>query len=251
MRLLSSEAIVLRGFDYSESDRIVVFYTREFGKIRGIAKGVKKIKSQAGGALLNLTHCYLSFYHHSALVSINQCEGIDFHPSFYRKVGRYLCGVYLGELVYLGTEEREPNPRLFELLRFFLKVLDDGHPDSETVLRVFEIRLLKLLGLFPELSVCVLCRGELTMGSGYKRKIPVSVSAGGLLCGRCSRRRTYHALSAGSIGFCKQALKLEPEKLTRLRLDSWLKGELKPFLNQYMKYSLEREIRSFSFLDYC
>jgi DNA repair protein RecO (recombination protein O) len=184
MPQFTTSAIVIKTLDYGESDRIVAFYTPDFGKVKGIAKGAKKSKRRFSNALELLTLSRLIFFdkRESDLVRIEGCDIVDSFPAIREDIRKIAFGCYLVELVDEMTPEREANPDLFNMLKAFLSILCDSGAEAQ-ILRIFEIRLLSLLGYRPGLDRCLHCDETLE----HTGEVFFSVTKGGLLCERCSR----------------------------------------------------------------
>src|SRR5262245_19461808 len=120
-----SEAVVLRQYPLSEADRIVVFFTREYGKVRAVAQGAKRLKSRMGGCLEPLNHIHLRFYLKEGgdLARVRQCETIYSYLGRSTTLDRVYAFSYLAELVQELSQDHYPNHHLF---RLFLSVLKAG-----------------------------------------------------------------------------------------------------------------------------
>ena len=152
MSVHQAEALTLRTYPYSESHRIVVFLTREFGKIRGIAHGAKKAKSKFGGCLEPLTHLHVTFSRkqHQELSVIRDCEIIRAFPSYQMTLDINLHFGYFAELLTEFGNEEEESDHLFRLALAVLEAMEAV--PVPLLARYFELWLLKLEGVLPELS---------------------------------------------------------------------------------------------------
>jgi DNA repair protein RecO (recombination protein O) len=242
----STEAIVLHAGDFQESDRLVTFFTRDFGKVRGIAKGAKKSKKRFGGNLEPFSHVDLRFFEKRTL-DLVRIEGADFVQPFDRirnDLYRIAYGCYLLELVLEMTAERQISKRLFELLLHFLKWFNET-PPSEGCLRAFEIRLLSLLGYMPVLDRCASCEAAIN-GEGL---IGFHVGQGGLLCSSClPGHRGSIEISLGTAKTLRLFQEIDLDKLHRLALSRKGLKESRKIMIPFIHYRLDREIRSLKFL---
>ncbi|UCD71104.1 MAG: DNA repair protein RecO [Syntrophobacterales bacterium] len=239
-------AIVIKTLDYGESDRIVTFYTSDFGKVKGFAKGAKKSKRRFSNALELFTLNRLIFFDkkESGLVRIEGCDIVNAFPAIREDVRKIAFGCYLVELVDEMTGEREANPDLFDLLKVFLSLLSDGDGEAQ-ILRIFEIRLLSLLGYRPWLDRCLRCNETLE----HSVKVHFSVKKGGLLCERCSRG--YMDLIPVSLGTAKLlhvAIEMDLSKIHRLKFSKQALGEGEAILSKFIQYHTNRELKSKKFL---
>lgn len=164
MRLVTTDAIVLRSYNLAESDRIVVFLTRKAGLVRGVAKGARRMKSRFGAALEPFTLIRLSFHEkeNRELVSVSSTEILKSHFALNAKpeVGEVFA--YMGELIGEFAPPHETDERLFRMLNACIDALATSGGSERQVIRYFEIWLLRLAGLFPDLRSCVGCGVELT-----------------------------------------------------------------------------------------
>ena len=239
-------AIVIKTLDYGESDRIVAFYTSDFGKVKGIAKGAKKSKRRFSNALEPFTLSRLIFFDkkESGLVRIEGCDIVDTFPAIREDLRKIAFGCYLVELVDETTAEREANPDLFHMLKAFLSLLSDDEAEAQ-ILRIFEIRLLSLLGYRPGLDRCLRCNGIVE----YGEPAHFSVQQGGLLCQRCSRG--YYdlpAISPGTAKILQAAMEMELSKIHRLKFSKLALWESETILSKFIQHHINKELKSKKFL---
>ena len=152
MNLHRVEALTLRTYPYGESHKIAVFLTREFGKVRGIAHGAKKMKSRFGGSLEPLTYLHLTFYRkeHQELAVVQNCEIVRAFPAYQLKWEVNLHFNYFAELLMEFGKEQEESENLFRLT---LAVLEASQTvPVEIAARYFEFWILKLEGVLPSLD---------------------------------------------------------------------------------------------------
>jgi DNA repair protein RecO (recombination protein O) len=163
MRLVNTDAIILRTYNLAESDRIVVCLTRSNGLVRGVAKGARRMKSRFGAALEPFTVVRLGFHEkeNRELVSISSAEILksNFALNVKPEVGEVLA--YMGELINEFAPPHEADERLFRMLSACVDALADASGSEREITRYFEIWLLRLAGLFPDLRACAGCGLEL------------------------------------------------------------------------------------------
>ena len=239
-------AIVIKTLDYGESDRIVAFYTSDFGKVRGIAKGAKRSKRRFSNALELFTLSRLIFFHKrdAGLMRIEGCDIVDTFPAIREDIRKIAFGCYCVELVDEMTAERESNPDLFDMLRAFLSLLNGGRAEPE-LLRIFEIRLLSLVGYRPGLERCLRCNQTLEHGG----QIHFSVKQGGVLCERCSQ--VYGDLipvSPGTARMLHVAMEMDLSKVHRLKFSQRALWEGETILSAFIQYHINKELKSKKFL---
>jgi len=159
---LKTQAFVLRFLNYGESDRIVTFFTREFGKLRGIAKGARRSRKRFSNAIEPFSHSLLLFSKRGegALAIIENCDVINHYPEIRADLERTMTAAYMIDLVDQFTVEGKKSAGTFQLLSDFLMLLEKRSNLNETT-RFFELRLLKLSGYDPVLERCVICNESL------------------------------------------------------------------------------------------
>jgi DNA repair protein RecO (recombination protein O) len=178
MPLYRDTGVVLRTYKLGEADRIVVILCAERGKIRAVAKGVRKTKSRFGGRLEPLNHVALQLYEGRELDIVSQVETIDSVAPLMTDLDRLTQGVALLEAVDQLTPDREPVPHIYRMLVGALRTLEAKH--APLVVPAFFWKLLKSEGVRPQLEQCVSC-GE------TENLVAFDMNEGGVLCRQCRR----------------------------------------------------------------
>lgn len=179
-----TEGLVIRMADFSESSRVVTFFTKDHGKISAAAKGAKRLKSAFESSLDLLSHCQIVYIrkYSDALDILTEAKLANrFRPQT-RSLNTLYSGYYIAELLNGMTEEYDPHPALFDAT---LETLDVVAQTAEPALAVlkYELTLLDELGHLPEFDHCEKCGTELEAEAGYV----YWVSQGGVLCHRCQK----------------------------------------------------------------
>jgi DNA repair protein RecO (recombination protein O) len=184
VQVFSTPAVVLRGVDYGESDRIVTFLTRDAGKISGIAKGAKRSQRRFAGSLglFSLVNLHYRVRPGAELVFLERAQLQRPWKSLLDSLERYAAASHLVEIADKMTVEQEVGDDLFHLVVEALRRLDAAEPGPAT-LRLFELASLAVCGYRAELSRCVLCRRPLAAAMVAARLAP---AAGGAACGGCA-----------------------------------------------------------------
>jgi DNA repair protein RecO (recombination protein O) len=246
-RTYRAEAIVLRTFDLGETDRILTLLTRHFGKLRIIAKGIRRPTSRMAGHAEPLVHGTFQLARGRELDVLTGAESRAAHRSVREDLVRIAAGWYLSELTDRFTVERAPSSPVFELLATALRYLDAGYR-PEVVCRWFDLHLLDRTGFRPELARCVQCRAEPAEAPQLW-----SVAAGGLVCTGClgAGRLAGAAvpLSVRALKSLRYLLVSELADAVRLRLDSPLADEIERALRAFLQHVLDRDVRSAALLD--
>jgi DNA repair protein RecO (recombination protein O) len=193
VRQYRDEGIVLRTQKLGEADRIVTLLTKKTGRVRAVAKGVRRTKSRFGARLEPFTHVDLQLYTGRSLDVVTQAETL--RPYGERLTGdypRYTAGIAMLETAERFTpEEKEPALRQFLLLVGGLRTLAGREHDPRLVLDAYLLRSLAVAGYAPSLEECALCGAEqVTSGAGQDGAASegsrwFAVAAGGLVCRSC------------------------------------------------------------------
>jgi DNA repair protein RecO (recombination protein O) len=246
MSLLKTPAIVLKSRKWGEADRIVTFYTLRFGKVRGVARGARRMKSRFGCALEPFVHSDLNLFEkpNDHLYRITQADIREPMTGLREDLPRMSAAGRLVNLVAALTGENDACPNVFDALSAGLRTLEAGEDVALTTL-LFEIRLLGLSGFRPQLDPCAACAQP--RGAAAGRFSPV---AGGLLCDRCGGRdgqRTW-PLSPGSVAVLRHALQWSPAVLTRLKAAGQVREELDRAIEAYITTVAGKRLPPIDFL---
>ena len=254
-RNYQTEGIILKQTKLGEFDKIITIYTPEFGKLQAVAKGACRPRSKLGGNVEPLTHSLMLLAKGRNLDIVTQSQTINGFLALKSDLWRMACGFYVLELIDSFTIEGGENRLLFDLLLDILHQLSE--PDSnETALRYFELHLLHYLGYRPQLRRCVSCDTPLKPIVNF-----FNPGKGGLLCPHCNseENRRYEQIETIS---ARPSLPLSVEALKVLRL--WqscdyvtsrrvkvkpeLSRELEQVLCEYIRYIVQRELKSLTWL---
>ena len=243
----TTEAIVLNSIDYGESDRIVTLYTLGFGKVRGIAKGAKRSRKRFVNKLEPFSYIKLLFFqkHGRGLVMIEQAETIRGFHGLLVDMERLALGSYCLELLNEMTMEGQKNQRAFELFLKFLIMLDGG-ADPKTIVMLFEMQILSILGYQPCLNMCVACKDVSTSGN----KMFFSSTRSGILCVDCKGdERSLIPVSPGALKFLLLAARTDIYKAGRIAIGGWAAEECSRVLGDFLRYQIGKELKSKQFLE--
>jgi DNA repair protein RecO (recombination protein O) len=178
-RLYRTPAVILKRMDLGEADRIVTLYSRDVGKIRAVAKGVRRTTSRSAGHLEPFTLSDVMFAVGRELDVISQADTLEAFRAIREDLVLTTYAYYLAEMVDLLTEDRMENRAVFDVLVAGLRDLCEV-TDSRMVLIAFHLRLLEVLGYRPELRECVTCRATIE-----PERNQFSALMGGVLCPGC------------------------------------------------------------------
>ncbi len=186
MSLFRDTGVVLHTYRLGEADRIIVFLTEQHGKVRAVAKGVRRTKSKFGARLEPLTHVDLLLWQgRGDLDIVNQVEVLDTFRAVREDLSRLPKGMALIEVTDQMAQERHPDPRLYAMLVGALRTLCDQGIDPTLLAPAFFLKALVLEGAAPVLEGCASC-GE---PDGEVELVAFDLTEGGALCRRCRRGR--------------------------------------------------------------
>jgi DNA repair protein RecO (recombination protein O) len=244
MRTYSTSAIVLKRIDLAEKDRILTLYTRELGKVSAVAKGARKPGSKLSGSSEPFTYLRGMLSIGRELDVLTQSDIRESFPNAKSAIVSLAYGFYIMELVNQLTDDRHPNPGLFDTILSAMYVLESGS-DPEMTVRYFELNLLESIGYMPQFDCCVRC--GLEMG---KERVAFSPEMGGVVCKECGIAPGDSIWVPGALGSYVQALiETQPHKLKDLTFPEKAKQDLAITLKWHIRYRLERDLKSIDFLD--
>ncbi len=243
-RTYQTEAIIIKKTKLGEADSILTLYTPHLGKIQGFAKSLRKPRSKLAGHLEMLTHSQVSLARGRNLDTITGSQTINSFLPLKSDLWLTSYALYAAELVYQFTADGEENHRLFRLLLEIMASLCQAS-NRELALRYFELHLLDWVGYRPQLQQCVSCRAPLE---------PVTNSfcsrAGGVLCPDCCHSQPLsYPLSVNALKVLRFLQDNDYGVASRLKLTPELSHEVEAVLRDYLKYLLEREVKSVAWLD--
>jgi DNA repair protein RecO (recombination protein O) len=250
MPLLKTAAITLKSRKWGDADRIVTLFTVRYGKLRGIARGARRMKSRFGSALEPFVHCDLNLFEkpNDSMHRVTQADIRETFPKLREDLAVMAGAARLANLVTAITAEGDPCPGVFDTLLGGLRVLNEGgDPGLSTLL--FQIRLLGQTGFRPQTDHCTTCSGALTEreAAGQMQFAPL---AGGLVCTSCANRRSDRPLplSPGSRSFLQQVLQFPISALTRLKATGLVRDELETAIEAYVMVVAGKRLPPVDFL---
>lgn len=238
-----AEVVVLKAIDYGEADRILTLYTLEAGKVRGIAKGVRRATSHMGGHLDLFAHATVLLVHGRNMEIVTQGQALHTFGHLRDDLARLAKACYAVELADRFTEEHNPGPALFHALVRVLERIDTGRA-PERSLHLFELQLLALTGYRPQLYRCVTCDAAITPGANA-----FDPGLGGVLCPTCAPAQgTARPISTPALKLLRN-LQSRGEAMLSVSVGPDVAGEAEQTLTAYIQYLLERRPKSAAFLD--
>lgn len=243
-------ALVVRGTDWSETSRITTLFTREFGKVRALAKGGRRLRSNFEIAFDLLTVCRVVFLRkaHGGLDLLTEAQVAERFPHLRTDLTALNVGYYIAELLSDGTQDYDPHPDLFDAAVGTLRALADRPPDAVSA---FELVWLRELGYSPRLDACAACARDLSVPPTNAARVGFSPEAGGVVCPNClpaarDRRPLSEPARLALIelsGGCSDA----PVPLTPR--PAAVRAEVRAILGQTVSYVLGRRPRLLGYVD--
>jgi DNA repair protein RecO (recombination protein O) len=229
-----ASALVLRVIDFSETSAVVTLFTREFGKLSGLAKGARRPKGPFEHALDLLAVCRIVFLRKSSgaldLVTEAKLER-RFRPRG-RDLASLYAGYYVAELLLELTHDDDPHPELYDAAVETLAGLSEGGTVASLVLR-FELAALRVLGHLPSLSACAECGSPIAAD----RRVTFGLLAGGVLCGNCqSGKRHLVSLSAAALEVLQRFAGDDGQPTRDAEVPAHVRGELRGVVNNYLAH---------------
>ena len=244
-------ALVVRGTDWSETSRIATLFTREFGKVRALAKGGRRLKSNFEVAFDLLSVCQIVFLSKASggLDLLTEARLEERFPILRDHLQSLYVGYYIAELLADGTQDYDPHPVLFDIALETLRGLGqvNAHPQFQAT--VFELAWLRELGYSPRLDSCVSCSTLVRLGEGDR--LAFSPSSGGILCPTCEtgalERRWISNATLEELTELTAATESGPSG-TRTN-PRGVSGEIRQILGQTVSFVLGRRPRLLGYVD--
>ncbi len=242
-RVYRTEAVVLRRQDLGEADRLLTAYSLDRGKLRLIAKGVRRPRSRKAGHLEPFTRVKLLLARGRELDIITQAEAIDTYPRIREDLILFGQASYTVELLDRFTVEREENRTIYGLLVNTLERLTSEEDPSATIL-FYELRLLDHVGYRPELFHCVGCGEEIRPEDQY-----FSAAEGGTLCPLCGPGRgDARSISLTELKVLRHYIRNPVQVATSAQISSNIYERVNQQMEGYISYLLERKLHAPDFI---
>ncbi len=245
MTLRSTCGIVLKISEHGESDKLVTIYSYDLGRVTGIAKGAKRSRRRFVNKLEEFSSLQI-FYRPprglTGLLFISEAELLCAHLPIRKDFRRYICAMYIIELMLRFTRDNDPDPRLYALLKWAFASLNfDNAPQKIAVLS--HLQLLNLTGYRPGLDRCFNCQQPV----GPDRTFIFLPSNGSLLCSACHRGHSGpndNKISVQTLKFLARAQIASLDRINRLQLSGTTATEALESLYHYTVHLLQQDIHS-------
>ena len=245
-RLFQTEGIVLKSIKLNEADKIVTIYSKDYGKFRAIAKGVRKTKSQFGSSMENLTMIKLLAFKGKNLNIISQAEIINSFFLECKDLFRYGLAINCAEIVDKISVEEDPNINFYELFKNTLLLLKD-EKNPLLLVESFKWKLFVILGYQPELNRCVHCHKLINKRKNYI----FDISKGGISCSNCQQETGYYQIKITDylLKLLQRIIDADLEKIHNKKIIPSALYELVRITDIFMLYHFEIENQSKHFLN--
>ena len=245
LRTYRADALVLKSVPLGEADLLVTLFSREAGKVRAVAKGARRSTAKLVGHLEPLTVTRLALSRGRSLDVVSQAETLENFTSLKTDLAAVSRGLQVAELVDGFGSESSPNEPLYQLALSTLSAIGQA-PGDDLPLLHFQLHLLAVSGLLPELRNCVECRRDIEPD-----RHRYSADGGGVFCPDCTPDQAgLRPLSLRALKVLRLLSRSHAADLPTLSLDPALTRELKAILTGTVQYWLDKEIRTNSFLDH-
>jgi len=240
MSIERTQALILSRQDFRETSVLVNFYTRDFGKLSGLLKGVRTEPAKFASNLELFSQNEIIFYSNanSGLHLVSQCDLNNNFTGIRQGIIKTAMASFMMELLGALMPAEDKNEEVFDLTSLSLQELEaTGNPDK--VMTIFKIKMLVLSGFKPHLDSCVSCADRIGVESKF------SLSLGGLLCPRCYLKDTAsRSIFRGTVASILHIERNDFRTNLNLGLNPQIKKELELILNSFLNFHLERELKS-------
>ncbi len=240
MPFYRDQAIVLRTHKLGEADRIITFLTRKNGRVKAVAKGVRKTTSRIGSRLEPFSHVDVHFHIGKSLDIATQIESLfPYGNDFSQEYEKWLAGQILLETAEkLTSEEKEPFEELFNLLLAAIRSLFKGEHESNLIVDAYLIRAMGLAGYAPNFNECALC--------GESAELNFSTAAGGFTCNNC-KPPGYTRMTPPAVDHLAALISGDWQRVEDS--SAKVKKEVSMLISTYVQWHLEKGLKSLRMIE--
>jgi DNA repair protein RecO (recombination protein O) len=247
MSLAKTAGIILKSLKYGESSVIFSLYTKDFGKIRVLAKGIKRTKSRiAPLGIFSLAEMVFYKKEKSELHLLSSAECLKSFSGLSRSINRFSWAAAASELLDQLVKGEEPNQRIFNLsLKTLSRMEKIEESNLEPLFWSFALKLLSHLGYKPKLDSCVNCGKEIE-----EEQIYASPERGGVICPNCVREDEYYLkLNRKSYLLVRRLLSLDMNRVDRYPVNKENLQEVEETVKSFIHYHIgAKDLKSLEFL---
>lgn len=246
---IDTEGVILKQVKTVNGRKMVVVFTNKYGKISAGTSINEKGRNKSALAMRPFTHGRYELYKNKDNFNINGAEVLKSYYKIGEDVDKYMTCSYILEYTEKIAAENLRNPILFNLLIEFLEIMEKRSKKYETIVIAYQIKSLQILGLMPELEICVECSCK-EEGNGF------SIEKGGILCEKCRKiladetnETLIYDINFDIVNILKYFSKNPLRNLENLGLDDVMAGKVYKLLKNYIKYHLDiNDLKSEGFL---
>jgi len=245
MPIHKTEVLVLNKWDFRETSLIVNFFSRDFGKMSGLLKGIRAEPDKFASTLEPFSYNDIVFYRkiNSNLHLVSQCDIKDNFNAVRTTVPKIGVASFMMELVGALMAQEDKNEEVFDLALTCLRELQTSD-NPEKIMTIFKIKMLSLSGFKPHFDSCVACGDRINSHSKF------SFVLGGLLCARCyAKDFKARSIFRGTVASILHIEKNDFKVNLNLGMNPQIKKELNIILNAFLTFHLERELKSQKVMD--
>lgn len=241
---IKTKGMIVREVNTGEADKIVTIFSKNFGKITGTAKNARRPKSNlvAGTQFL----CYSDFvlYKGKEMYSINSCDIIEPFYEIRNDIIRLTYAAHIIDIILDIIQENQPASKVLQLLLNTMHMLCKSDKNPELLVRIFELRLMSILGYAPNVKGCMECGSEEMSGG-----LAFSFSKCGVLCSACKiKDKLAMDISAGTYRTMNHIIYSSPQELFSFNVSDTVLNELGRINRRFLKDRLERDYTKLEFL---
>jgi len=242
MPLEQSEAIILRSFNVGEQDKIVVFFSRDKGIMRGVAKGARKFGNRFGSSLEPMSFVKIFYYEKEIkdLVTVSNCDIIESFFDIQKDLKANFTLSFFAELVEEFFPSRAKEDILFRLLVSILQAIKAGG-DLNFLTAYFEAWFVKINGFLPNLKKCKKCHKDI-IDIGW-----LSPKKDGIYCGHCATHRKEKIMPLQG-SFLQWIKKNPPSEKGSLPFSTSEIEAIRKILEEIIIFHLEKEPKTLQYL---
>ena len=250
MGIVKAEGIVIRTMNMRETSKLVTLFTRELGILMLDAKGVRSGKSRIGAALEPLTVSRVVYYHRETrdIQFLTQADVVEFFPNLPADLEKWGYANACAELVARAQTSAEATARLYPILLNTLRAMNEPSAGARVCFWGFQMKLLGILGVAPNLRQCLNCRSGLPAG-GAEMAYHFDFARGGFFCSNCSSEAGLHLLAGETLRRLAEFQSLPAEKLAPGKIAPSIQRQIENFFRSYFAFHLE-EIGSLTSLKF-
>ncbi|MBU0548131.1 MAG: DNA repair protein RecO [Candidatus Omnitrophica bacterium] len=240
MSIDKAQVLVLSKRDIRETSIIVDFYSKEFGKLSGLLKGIRNEPEKFASNLEFFSLNEIIFYRktHSSLHLVTQADKLDNFTQIRSSIEKTTQAGFMMELINSIMQAEDKNEEIFNLALLSLKELEINYNPAK-IATIFKIKMLNLSGFKPHFDSCVSCTDII---SGQAR---FSLSLGGLLCPRCMQKDPgSRSIFRGTIATVLHIERNNFNASLNLGMNPQIKKELDLILNAFLSFHLGKELKS-------